>query len=77
MMFGDYVSMPPSFQRKLAYRDVRLHGYRAFGERSGSAELTEDRAVVERRLDQAAGESDDGVARETLLKSEIPYGSSE
>ena len=68
MMSGDYVSMPPSFRRKLAYRDVRLHGCRAFGELS---------RAVERRLDQAAGESDDGVARETLLKSEIPYGSSE
>ena len=33
---------------------ARLHGCRAFGELSGSAELTEDRAVVERRREQAA-----------------------
>ena len=33
---------------------ARLQGCRAFGELSGSAELTEDRAVIERRLEQAA-----------------------
>ena len=38
---------------------ARLHGCRAFGELSGSAELTEDRAVVERRREQAAEESSD------------------
>ena len=38
---------------------ARLHGCRAFGELSGSAELTEDRAVVERLQEQAAGESSD------------------
>ena len=31
----------------------------AFGELSGSAELTEDRAVVERRQEQATEESSD------------------
>ena len=36
---------------------ARLHGCRAFGELSGSAELTEDRAMVERRREQAAEES--------------------
>ena len=35
---------------------ARLHGWRAFGELSGSAELAEDRAVAERRL-PAAGKS--------------------
>ena len=34
--------------------DARLQGCRAFGELSGSAELTEDRAVVEPRLEQTA-----------------------
>ena len=38
-------------------QDVRLHGCRAFGEFSGSADLAEDRAVVEQRLEQAAEES--------------------
>ena len=35
---------------------AHLHGCSAFGELSGSAELTEGRAVVERRLEQAAEE---------------------
>ena len=34
-------------------RNPRLQGCRAFGELSGSAELTEDRAVIERRLPAA------------------------
>ena len=38
---------------------TRLQRRRAFGEFSGSAELTEDRAVVERRL-PAAGRSGTG-----------------
>ena len=39
---------------KARLQGVRLHGCMAFGEISGSAELAEDRAVVERRLEQAA-----------------------
>ena len=35
---------------------TRLQRCRASGELSGSAEFTEDRAVVERRLEQAAEE---------------------
>ena len=38
-------------------QDARLQGFRAFGELSGSAELAEDRAMVEQRLEQAAEES--------------------
>ena len=50
-------SRPSSFRP--ACMDARLQGCRAFGELSGSAELTEDRAVVERRL-PAAGRSGTG-----------------
>ena len=51
----------PSFQRKPAYKDVRLHGCRAFGELS--------RAVVERRREQAAEDARSRPAKAGIQKT--------
>ena len=71
---------PPSFQRSpesprrhlwtgspVCSERARPHGFRAFGELSGSAELAEDRAVVERRREQAAEEARNRLAQIGIL----------